>query len=161
LEKEWDLEVLDTPGHTMAHLCFLLKKESKPYAVFTGDTLFNAGVGNCYNGGDPEYLYETIDNIFQNLPDEVLVFPGHEYFNNNLLFTLDREPENEKAKEMMEFVKSIDWKSEPFQNDIAGEKLINTFMRLDNKQIKLRLCLDETSSRKDVFLRLRELRNNW
>ncbi|MFZ8934443.1 MAG: hydroxyacylglutathione hydrolase [Bacteriovoracaceae bacterium] len=160
LEQGWEIEVADTPGHTMAHLCFILKQESKPYAIFTGDTLFNAGVGNCHNGGDPEVLFETISNIFQKLPDEVIVFPGHEYFNNNLHFTLDREPQNEKAKEMLGFIKSINWKSGPFQNTIGGEKQINTFMRLDNKDIKAKLSLSNALS-KEVFLKLRELRNNW
>ena len=46
-----DLECLDTPGHTMSHIC-LLSKTDQP-ALFSGDTLFNAGAGNCHNGGHP------------------------------------------------------------------------------------------------------------
>ncbi|MDH3752157.1 MAG: hydroxyacylglutathione hydrolase family protein, partial [Gammaproteobacteria bacterium] len=50
-----DLECLDTPGHTMSHIC-LLSKTDQP-ALFSGDTLFNAGAGNCHNGGHPSELY--------------------------------------------------------------------------------------------------------
>jgi hydroxyacylglutathione hydrolase len=38
------LKVMDTPGHTMSHLCLL--SETTPPALFCGDTLFNAGAGN-------------------------------------------------------------------------------------------------------------------
>ena len=52
-----ELECLDTPGHTLCHIC-LLAHAPEP-ALFSGDTLFNAGAGNCHNGGHPEPLYET------------------------------------------------------------------------------------------------------
>ena len=41
-----ELEVLDTPGHTMSHVCLLSHGDSP--ALFCGDTLFNAGAGNCH-----------------------------------------------------------------------------------------------------------------
>ncbi len=46
-----ELEALDTPGHTMSHVC-LLSRTDDP-GLFSGDTLFNAGAGNCHNGGHP------------------------------------------------------------------------------------------------------------
>ncbi len=52
-----ELEVLDTPGHTMCHVC--LRSHTDQPALFCGDTLFDAGAGNCHNGGHPEALYET------------------------------------------------------------------------------------------------------
>ena len=60
LEPGAQLQVLNTPGHTFAHLCFVVLDQGQPKAVFTGDTLFNAGVGNCTNGGDAEVMYQTI-----------------------------------------------------------------------------------------------------
>ncbi len=160
LTPSWEMEVLDTPGHTMAHLSFLLHKDDNPYCVFTGDTLFNAGVGNCHNGGDPKVLYKTITEIFSRLPEDVIVYPGHEYFDNNLRFTLDREPENEDAREMLTKVKEIDWLSGPFQNTIGGEKRINTFLRLQSLNIRTNLNM-ENEEDQSVFLKLRDLRNHW
>ncbi len=52
-----ELLALDTPGHTMSHICLLSKTDTP--ALFSGDTLFNAGAGNCHGGGHPEELYET------------------------------------------------------------------------------------------------------
>ena len=49
--RDVELECLDTPGHTLAHVC-LFAHAAQP-ALFCGDTLFNAGAGNCHNGGDP------------------------------------------------------------------------------------------------------------
>ena len=40
-----ELESLDTPGHTMSHVCLLSRTDTP--ALFCGDTLFNAGAGNC------------------------------------------------------------------------------------------------------------------
>lgn len=159
LEDEWEFEIMDTPGHTFAHLCVLLKENNRPHSIFTGDTLFNAGVGNCHNGGDPEILYKTISEQFQNLPDNVFVYPGHEYLKNNLEFTLNREPDNTFAREFLEVQAEVDWMNDPVRTNIKIEKKINTFMRLGEKSIIDNL--DGSKDPKQVFLKLRELRNKW
>ncbi|HBK76262.1 MAG TPA: hydroxyacylglutathione hydrolase, partial [Gammaproteobacteria bacterium] len=69
-------------------------------AIFCGDTLFNAGAGNCHNGGHPEELYDTFATQLSKLPDDTRVYPGHDYWENNLDFTLDREPDNQKARDL-------------------------------------------------------------
>ena len=48
--KTVELECMDTPGHTMCHIC--LRSHTEQPALFSGDTLFNAGAGNCHNGGN-------------------------------------------------------------------------------------------------------------
>ena len=154
------LEAMDTPGHTFAHLCLLLVHKEKPVAVFTGDTLFNAGVGNCHNGGDPETLFETIDKRFMGLAEDIVVYPGHEYLGNNLGFTLKYEPGNQMAKSWQEKYKSIDWESSPVATTLKDEKEINTFFRLESGELKENLP-GKPQSRKEVFLTLRELRNSW
>lgn len=141
-EGKNELIVMDTPGHTFAHLCLLLKSSGRALGVFTGDTLFNAGVGNCYNGGDPEVLYRTISGHFQTLPDEVLLYPGHEYMENNLLFTLDRDPKNVAAEELL---KTFRQHGGLLMNDFGIEKKVNVFLRAD----------------KSAFLRLRRFRDQW
>ncbi len=156
------LEVLDTPGHTFAHLCLILWNEGSPIGLFCGDTLFNAGVGNCHNGGDPKVLFETIDKKLGLLGEEIIVYPGHEYLGNNLGFTLKYEPNNEVAKDLLEKYQGIDWTNEPVTTTLGREKEINTFFRLENEEIRKKLSLDKSdTSKEEVFLRLRELRNNW
>ena len=65
--KTVELEALDTPGHTMSHVC-LLSHTDQP-ALFCGDTLFNAGAGNCHNGGHPAELYKTFSEQLAKLPE--------------------------------------------------------------------------------------------
>jgi hydroxyacylglutathione hydrolase len=160
--KEIEMEVLDTPGHTMTHIC-LLSKTDKP-AIFSGDTLFNAGAGNCHNGGHPEELYETFHKQFHNLPDTTLIYPGHDYLENNLQFTLNREPNNKYAQELLSSIK----KSEAgcIITNLQMENKINTFFRLTNNTIIDKLkedfpTLSGNPSQKEVFLLLRQLRNKW
>ncbi len=164
IDNETELMAIDTPGHTFAHLCLILFHQGRIEGVFTGDTLFNAGVGNCHNGGDPETLFQTIEEKFQTLDDHVRVYPGHEYLGNNLGFTLKYEPGNEEAKSWQKKYESIDWENSPQTTTIAEEKKINLFLRLESNGIQLPIGHEATQvsrDRKNTFLTLRELRNHW
>ena len=144
----------------MSHICLMIKKSGVPYALFTGDCFFNAGVGNCHNGGNPEVLYQTISEIFSKYPDELLIYPGHEYLKRNLEFTLNVEQHNQKAQEFLKKIEKVDLNEVYFINDLKKEREINTFLRLQNAEIKKYLQLPEASD-KTVFIKLRELRNKW
>ncbi len=158
-----ELEALDTPGHTMSHVC-LLSHTDIP-ALFCGDTLFNAGAGNCHHGGHPAELYDTFARQLAELPDETMVYPGHDYIGNNLEFTLDREPDNQRAQQLLADVQDQD-PAQAMVSTLGLEKEINTFFRLHSPTViaKLREVfpdLPDEPDAKTVFLRLRELRNRW
>ena len=158
-----ELECLDTPGHTMCHVC-LLSHGDVP-ALFSGDTLFNAGAGNCHGGGHPEALYDTFATQLSRLPDRTQLHAGHDYLVNNLRFTLDREPGNVDAARMLGDTASRAALDMPVTT-LGEEKTFNSFFRLQNPEIIARLrerfpYLPERPTPKDVFLRLRELRNSW
>jgi len=158
-----ELEALDTPGHTMSHVC-VLSHTDQP-ALFSGDTLFNAGAGNCHNGGHPDELYNTFSQQLAKLGEETLIYPGHDYIENNLRFTLSREPDNRRAQEMLEKLKGQD-PSRAYVSTLAVEREINTFFRLTSPSViaKLRVAFPDLPEKPDprtVFLRLRELRNKW
>ena len=158
-----ELEALDTPGHTMAHVCLLSHTDTP--ALFCGDTLFNAGAGNCHHGGHPAQLYDTFASQLAKLPDATLVYPGHDYIANNLNFTLDREPDNARAKTLLGTVKDQNLDA-PLVSTLALEKDINTFFRLRSPSLiaRLREAFPELPAQPDaqtVFLKLRELRNSW
>ncbi len=158
-----ELEVLDTPGHTMTHVCLLAHGEAP--ALFCGDTLFNAGAGNCHHGGSPEVLYETFVNQLARLPDATRVYPGHEYMARNLAFTLDREPGNTVARQLLEAAGTHDPAAARITS-LGEEKNINAFFRLQNPAIIARLRerfpdLPEKPDARTVFVKLRELRNSW
>ena len=79
----------------MSHICLLSKTDTR--ALFSGATIFAAGAGNCGGGGDPEELFNTFVGQLADLPNDTRVYPGHDYIANNLGFTVDREPDNERA----------------------------------------------------------------
>ena len=161
--KTVELESLDTPGHTMSHVCLL--SHSNTPALFCGDTLFNAGAGNCHSGGHPAELYQTFTGQLAVLPEETLVYPGHDYIANNLEFTLDREPDNNTAKALLADVANQN-PDDPLVSTLAIEKEVNTFFRLHNPSVMARLResfpdLPAELDAKTVFVKLRELRNSW
>ncbi|HEX5321101.1 MAG TPA: hydroxyacylglutathione hydrolase [Stellaceae bacterium] len=161
--KTAELECLDTPGHTMAHIC--VRSHGDHPALFCGDTLFNAGAGNCHNGGHPSELYNTFSQQLDRLPENTLIYPGHDYIANNLRFTLSREPDNAKAKEMLPKMEQQST-DRALVTTLALEREINTFFRLSNPSViaKLREVftdLPENPDQRTVFLKLRELRNKW
>ncbi len=158
-----ELETLDTPGHTMSHVCLLSHTDTP--ALFCGDTLFNAGAGNCHNSGHPSELYQTFAGQLAKLPDATRVYPGHDYIENNLRFTLDREPDNARAKTLLSRVQGQD-PGKAHVSTLAEEKEINTFFRLHSPSVIARLReafpdLPDAPDEKTVFLKLRELRNSW
>ncbi|MDQ6962808.1 MAG: MBL fold metallo-hydrolase [Mariprofundaceae bacterium] len=70
-----NLKVLATPGHTPGCISFVCEN-----MVFTGDSLFIRGCGRTdFQNGDSGQLYDGIVNELYTLPDETLVYPGHDY----------------------------------------------------------------------------------
>lgn len=70
-----EIKVLATPGHTNGCVCYLSEGR-----VFTGDTLLIRGCGRTdFQEGDPGKLYDNITRKLFTLPDETLVYPGHNY----------------------------------------------------------------------------------
>ncbi|NLO90255.1 MAG: MBL fold metallo-hydrolase [Clostridia bacterium] len=66
-------KVLHTPGHTPGSICLLSQRE-----IFTGDTLFECSVGRTdLPGGSFKQLKDSLKNKILNLPDHLIVYPGH------------------------------------------------------------------------------------
>ncbi len=69
------IKVIATPGHTRGSLSFLWRDR-----LFTGDSLFIGGCGRTdFQGGDAGALYDAITQRLFTLPDDTLVYPGHDY----------------------------------------------------------------------------------
>ena len=100
------------------------------------------------------------------LPSNTEIYPGHDYITNNLAFTLDREPDNQAAKRLIEELEGSYDPAKPLVTSLELERDINTFFRLTSPTVieQLREAftdLPERPSPKEVFLKLRELRNSW
>ncbi|MFB5651645.1 hydroxyacylglutathione hydrolase [Leptospira wolffii] len=162
------LEVLYTPGHTFAHVCLLEWENGKPKSVFTGDTIFNSGVGNCKNGGNPEALYSTVSETFRSLPGAVRLYPGHDYLLNNLRFSLHLDPENGAARKALQKAESLEKDKEFWTTDFSEEREFNPFFLVFQPKDALvqgiRKNIGNENLEKEpkaLFLALRSLRDKW
>ncbi|MCS6297285.1 MAG: MBL fold metallo-hydrolase [Nitrospira sp.] len=94
------LNALATPGHTDGCTSYVL-----PGAVFTGDTLFIRGNGRTdLQGGSAATLFESVRHTLFALPNDTIVYPGHDYqgrvsstigeekrFNERLNLSIDKD----------------------------------------------------------------------
>ena len=70
-----DIAFLHTPGHTPGSQCFLVDDR-----LVSGDTLFIGACGRVdLPGGDPEQMYDSLTQKLMALPDDTILFPGHNY----------------------------------------------------------------------------------
>lgn len=101
------LQPLFTPGHTAAHHCYLTRA-GDCIRVLTGDALLIDGCGRTdFQGGDPELLYRSIHEKIFTLPDDSLIYPGHDYHHRHVSTVAqerERNPRLGAGKTLEEFV---------------------------------------------------------
>lgn len=155
LDRDNQLEVIASPGHTRDHQVFVWKNPTGAPVLFSGDTLFNAGVGNCKNGGNVEDLYETVGALVHRLPLDTILQPGHDYLKRNLEFALSVDPGNLAVQERLREVSDDPLLRRPLT--LGEERETNPFLRLEDAAVKERLH----SQGKELFIKLRSLRDQW
>ena len=100
---------METPGHTTDHCSFIVTHvtpvSNKNPFLFCGDTMFVGGAGRLF-GGTALDLFDSFKKLMS-LPNETLLFCGHEYTQKNLEFALMIEPENDSIHSKLESVKSM------------------------------------------------------
>ena len=81
-----EIKAIYTPGHTSDSYSFLMDK-----CLFSGDTLLINGTGRTdFQNGSSEDAYNSLFNKLLKLPDDTLVYPGHDY-NGKLVSTIGNE----------------------------------------------------------------------
>ncbi|KAJ3088924.1 Ethylmalonic encephalopathy 1 [Quaeritorhiza haematococci] len=104
---EFSLVALPTPGHTNGCMCFYLEPAG---FVFTGDTLLVRGCGRTdFQEGSASTLYDSVHSKLFTLPDETLVFPGHDYKGRTVSSIGEEKKFNLRlTKSKGEFIKIMD-----------------------------------------------------
>ena len=82
-------QVLDTPGHTVGHVCYWFHDQN---VLFCGDTLFSLGCGRLFEGS-AQQMWDSLSRLSA-LPDDTLVYCAHEYTESNGRFALSVDPDN-------------------------------------------------------------------
>ncbi len=119
-------EVIELPGHTDDHIGFRYKN-----MLFCGDVLFSSGCGKVSNGQYEEML-SSLSKI-SSLPNNTIIYCGHEYTRDNLIYANYIEPGNEFIQE---YIMLIDQNEDmpTIPTSLLLEKKINPFLRLLDKE---------------------------
>ena len=155
---DMDIQIIDTPGHTQDSVCYYAQPAGDQEAVlFTGDTLFIGGCGRPIDC-DARTMWNSLQKIAA-LPDETLVYPGHDYTEENYEFALTIEPDNGVIKKYLQMVQ--EWQRQgklTVPSSIGQERATNVFLRSDDSEIKAALNMSNAKA-SQVFAELRRRKN--
>lgn len=148
------LQVIATPGHTRTSACYYVHPLlERPGLLFTGDTLFVAGCGRVFEC-DAQTMYSSLLKL-ASLPDQTLVYPGHDYTIEDYEFALQIEPDNKAVKDALQHVRQqIAAGGYTVPSTIGLEKTTNPFLRAQTAQIKAALNMPGAPDA-DVFAEFR------
>lgn len=155
------IQVLATPGHTRTSVCYYVQPTSNNEGgiLFTGDTLFTGGCGRLLEC-NTQSMWESLQTL-ASLPDETLVYCGHDYTLENYEFASSIEPNNPLVRQRLDEIKKAHRQSRPtVPSTMLQEKTTNPFLRAGTPELKVALGLPqgravevfaELRARKDVF----------
>jgi glyoxylase-like metal-dependent hydrolase (beta-lactamase superfamily II)/rhodanese-related sulfurtransferase len=155
------LDVLYTPGHTDDSCCFKMNDR-----VFTGDTLLIRGTGRTdFQNGNPRDAYNSLFNKLLKLPDELLVYPGHDYKGETVSTIGEERAFNPRlqvssADEYAEIMNNLGLPN-PKMMDVAVPANMKIGMHQDEPEIVERTltaqeAVDKLSQSDAIFIDLRE-----
>ncbi|CAJ1071305.1 probable hydrolase PNKD [Xyrichtys novacula] len=139
-----NFRALFTPGHTVGHMIYLLDGQTvgAPASLFSGDLVFLSGCGRMFEG-NPSTMLSSLD-IVASLSDNTLLWPGHEYAEDNLLFAAEVEPCNTVRENKYQWV--LQQRSQKLctsPSTIGEERQYNPFLRSHSAELHLALGLQQ------------------
>ncbi|TDZ29721.1 putative hydroxyacylglutathione hydrolase [Colletotrichum spinosum] len=147
------VRALHTPCHTQDSICWFMQ-DGEQKVVFTGDTLFISGCGKFFEG-NAEEMHTALNKTLAALPDDTVVYPGHEYTKSNVKFAAS-VLQNEAILKLQSFAENNRETQGKFT--IGDEKKHNLFMRVDDPEIIKATGEQEPVA---VMAKLREMKNNF
>lgn len=149
-------EMIDTPGHTLGHVVY---HDAAGKHLFSADALFSLGAGRMFEG-TPGPMWAGLKRL-RALPDETLVYCGHEYTENNSKFALSVDPDNAALQARAAEVKALREAGKATIPFVLGEdKLANPFLRADAPELARHYGL-EGADPAEVFAALRKGKDNF
>lgn len=153
--KNFTFRAIYTPGHIDDHVCYFFQYEK---LLFTGDTLFNGGVGGVSAASaNISQLYNSLKKIYADIDNDAVFLPAHDYWRTNLSFALSLLPDDEKIKSAWDEFVSLDADSKPMLT-LEEEHEINIFLIAIFKSHKLLKIADNAE---EVFTKIRILKNSF
>lgn len=153
-----EIRVIATPGHTTTSVCYLVRCGGEDM-LFTGDTLFIGGCGRLFEC-DAQTMWASLQKL-AGLPEDTLVYCGHEYTIENYEFALAVEPDNRTVKERLGQLRAMRRQvGHTVPSTIAQERLTNCFLRSDSAGIRAALNMPDAPPAQ-VFAELRHRKNSF
>jgi hydroxyacylglutathione hydrolase len=153
-----NIQPILTPGHTQDSVCYYVQPyEKRAGLLFTGDTLFIGGCGRPMEC-EAKTLWHSLQTIAA-LPDDTLIYPGHDYTEENYEFALTIEPDNTSVKQRIEEIRQAKKRGlSTVPSAISQEKITNVFLRAYDPQTKTALNMTNVTD-SEVFAELRRRKN--
>ncbi len=149
-------KVIETPGHTLDHIAYWFPKDR---LAFVGDTLFSIGCGRVIEG-NAEMMWRSLVKL-RDLPNETLVYCGHEYTAANIRFALTVDKDNPVLQARADQVGKLIAEGEPtIPVTIGDEKLANPFLRADVPDLAVDIGMAGKPAAQ-VFAEIRERKNKF
>lgn len=154
---ETDFLIIDTPGHTAGHIVYY---EPAGGHLFTGDALFSLGCGRMFEG-KPGPMWAGLEEI-RALPDDTLIYCGHEYTLENARFAQSIDPRNAAlAIRATEVRRMREAGKFTIPVSLGMEKRTNPFLRADDPAMCRAMGLDEGTKPSAVFAAIRAAKDNF
>ncbi|HEY9010042.1 MAG TPA: hydroxyacylglutathione hydrolase [Devosia sp.] len=149
--------VIEAPGHTLGHIVFY---DPVGGHLFTGDALFSVGVGRMFEG-KPEPMWSALAEL-RELPDETLVYCGHEYTLDNVRFAQSVDPRNAALNIRAAEVKRMREAGQfTIPVSLGMEKRTNPFLRADDPGLCKAMGLPPGTDPATVFAALRRAKDEF
>ena len=149
-------KVIDTPGHTIGHICFYFEDQN---FLFCGDTIFSLGCGRLFEGSY-EQMTDSILKI-RSLPDCTKIFCGHEYTESNAKFAEFLDSGDDLLKKKILNIKKERLESKPtIPAVLEEEKKLNPFMKFDNHEYLDSIKIENISNAEN-FKKIRIMKDNF
>ena len=158
----FEVQVLETPGHTRGALTYYIPDALAPGqgVAFTGDTMFSIGCGRLFEGTAAQ-MWHSLQKIAA-LPPSTLIYCGHEYTQSNIRFALAVEPKNEallRRKVEVDALRAQDKPTLPVP--LATELETNPFLRVNSPAIRESLGFGADAAPETVFGELRRRKDTF
>jgi len=158
---EAKIKVLATPGHTRSSICYYMQPSNTvpKGMLWTGDTLFVGGCGRLFEC-DRQTMWDSLLRL-ASLPDDTLVYCGHDCTVENYEFALSIEPDNEAVKKRLDEVRqTLKQGGLSVPSSISQEKMTNVFLRADSFELRAALGMREAPTW-EVFAELRRRKDRF
>jgi hydroxyacylglutathione hydrolase len=147
--------VIATPGHTSTSVCYYIEPSAgnENGILWTGDTLFVGGCGRLLEC-NAESMAESLQRL-ASLPDDTLVYCGHDYTLENYEFAFGIEPGNQGVKERLDQIRRLQQQGKlTVPSSILLERTTNCFLRAGTPELKAALGMPQAQA-VEVFAELR------